>query len=132
MELAGIKPVASTPKHEGRSLLPLFSDPQHKWADRYLYFNTGKWEPEDDVRDYKFKSAAIRNSKYRLIWYKDEEILLNLEEDRTNLDNIAPSHPEIVKTMKAEYEKWWRRVYPHATKILPPWWNRSGRKPFTN
>ena len=47
MELAGIKPVASTPKHEGRSLLPLFSDPQHKWADRYLYFNTGKWEPED-------------------------------------------------------------------------------------
>ena len=49
---------------------------------------------------------TIRNSKYRLIWYKDEEILLNLEEEMTNLDNIAPSHPEIVKTMNpAEYER---------------------------
>ena len=22
--------------------------------------------------------------------------------------------------MKAEYEKWWEGVYPHATKTLPP------------
>ena len=131
MELAGIEPVASTPKHEGRSLLPLFSDPQHKWADRYLYFNTGKWEPEDDVRDYKFKSAAIRNTKYRLIWNRDQEILLNLEQDMTNQNNVAKSHPEIVKTMKAEYEKWWERVYPHATKTLPPVVQQGWQKAFS-
>ena len=130
MELAGIEPVASTPEYEGRSLLPLFSDPQHKWADRYLYFNTGKWEPEDDVREYKFKSAAIRNAKYRLIWSRDEEILLNLEGDMTNLDNIAKNHPEIVKTMKAEYEKWWERVYPHAIKTLPPVVEQEWTKTF--
>jgi hypothetical protein len=65
-----------------------------------------------------------------LIWYKDEEILLNLEKDRTNLDNIAPSHPEIVATMKAEYEKWWRRAYPHATKILPPVVEQEWEKAF--
>ena len=99
-------------------------------ADRYLYFNTGKWEPEDDVREYKFKSAAIRNAKYRLIWNRDEEILLNLEKDMTNLDNIAKSHPEIVTTMKAEYEKWWERVYPHATKTLPPVAEQAWTKTF--
>ena len=130
MELAGIKPVASTPKYEGRSLLPLFRDPQHKWADRYLYFNTGKWDPEDDVSDYKFKSAAIRNAKYRLIWYRDEEILLNLEQDMTNMDNIAKNHPEIVQAMKAEYEKWWERVYPRASKTLPPVVEQQWEKAF--
>ena len=36
----------------------------------------------------------------------------------TNLDNIAPSHPEIVKTMKAEYEKWWKRL-PSRQKTPP-------------
>ena len=130
MELAGIEPVASTPKYEGRSLLPLFSDPEHNWADRYLYFNTGKWEPDDDVRDYKFKSAAIRNTKYRLIWNRDQEILLNLEQDMTNQNNVAKSHPEIVKTMKAEYEKWWERVYPHAIKTLPPAVEQEWQKTF--
>ena len=130
MELAGIKPVASTPKFEGRSLLPLFRDYPHKWADRYLYFNTGKWEPEDDVSEYKFKSAAIRNSKYRLIWDHDQEILLNLEQDKTNKVNIAASHPEIVATMKATYEKWWEGVYPHAIKTLPPEVEQDWRKAF--
>ena len=131
MELAGIEPVASTPKYEGRSLLPLFRDPEHNWTDRYLYFNTGKWEPDDDVRDYKFKSAAIRNTKYRLIWNRDQEILLNLEQDMTNQNNVAKSHPEIVKTMKAEYEKWWERVYPHATKTLPPVVQQGWQKAFS-
>ncbi len=121
---------ASTPKHEGRSLLPLFSDPEHNWADRYLYFNTGKWEPDDDVRDYKFKSAAIRNTKYRLIWNRDQEILLNLEQDMTNQNNVAKSHPEIVNTMKAEYEKWRERVYPHAIKTLPPAVEQEWQKTF--
>nr|MCS5646480.1 hypothetical protein [Candidatus Neomarinimicrobiota bacterium] len=82
------------------------------------------------VRDYKFKGAAIRNAKYRLIWYQDEEILLNLEQDMTNMDNIAKNHPEIVQAMKAEYEKWWERVYPHATKTLPPVVEQEWTKTF--
>jgi hypothetical protein len=42
----------------------------------------------------------------------------------------APSHPEIVKTMKAEYEKWWKSIYPHATKILPPVVEQEWEKAF--
>ena len=48
----------------------------------------------------------------------------------TNLDNIAKNHPEIVKTMKAEYEKWWERVYPHAIKTLPPVVEQEWTKTF--
>jgi len=48
----------------------------------------------------------------------------------TNMDNIAKNHPGIVKTMKAEYGKWWERVCPRASKITPPVVKQEWTKTF--
>ena len=37
--------------------------------------------------------------------------LYNMEDDKTETQNLAAQHPEIVKELAALYKQWHRRVY---------------------
>jgi arylsulfatase len=82
---------------EGKSLLPVFRGKKRK-PHEYLY-----WE--------HIGHEAVRHGKWKLVSKKrDNWELYDLEEDRSELNNLADKHPDLVEHLKAKYEQW-------ATKI---------------
>ncbi len=90
---------------EGRSLLPACLGEK---VERDAIY----WEHEGN--------RAIREGKWKLVakGEKGPWELFDLENDRTELDNLAGKHPERVERLAAKWEAWAQRsnVYP-----LQPW-----------
>lgn len=105
IELAGARyPSAPIQPAEGRSLLPAFGG--KSVARGALY-----WEHEGN--------RAIREGKWKLVALDPggEWELYDMEKDRTEMHNLAPSEPARVRRMAAKWEDWARR-----TNTLPwPW-----------
>ena len=96
---------------EGTSLVPAFDD---KELIRDAIF----WEHEGNravrMGEWKLVSKAAKRQPY--IWDQIEEIdqsaweLFNIEADRTEMANLAHSHPELVKKMSAMWASWAKRT----------------------
>jgi arylsulfatase len=97
---------------EGRSLWPLFLNPQAPWADRYLYTHVGRWNPGTPPQE--FHNCSIRNTRYSLVRAKNNRWeLYDLHNDRGESHNIAGEHPDIVKQLSMAYDQWWQSVQPY-------------------
>ena len=86
---------------EGKSLAPIFEDKNRIPHD--LIF----WE--------HFGNRAIRSGKWKLVEDSKNKAsigweLYNMDEDRTELNNLIDKEPDIVKELKEKYEKWAQRV----------------------
>jgi len=80
---------------EGQSLTRVFA--QDSAAERPLY-----WEHEGN--------AAIRVGKWKLVkQYPNDWELYDMQLDRTELNDLAPSEPEKVRQYVDGYEKWAKR-----------------------
>jgi len=91
--------------YEGKSLVTLFDSDER---DREMLF----WEHEGN--------AAIREGKWKLVKkYPNQWELYNMQEDRTEVNNLLEQYPDRVKKMKKAYESWANRcnVIPRE-KIL--------------
>ncbi len=108
---------------EGTSLLPAFEN--KKLNREYLF-----WEHEGN--------RAIRKGKWKLVseaWFwphmhdsinelpPEKWELFDLEADRTELNDVSATHPEVVKELAAQWLKWARRI---GAVPKPP---NSGKKP---
>ena len=82
---------------EGKSLLPVFRGKQRS-PHEYLFWEHMKHEA---VRHGKWKLVASRRGNWELY---------DMENDRTELNNLADKYPEIVRRLKAKYEQWAQRV----------------------
>lgn len=100
---------------EGKSLVSVFS--QDELEREALY-----WEHEGNraVRMGKWKLVSKASKKRSFLWDKKEELqpadweLFDMEKDRTELNNIATQHPELVEKMAAMWLTWGKR-----TGIIP-------------
>jgi arylsulfatase len=82
-----LKPVA------GISLLPVFQGRQRQPHDT-LFWQFGQ-------------AKALRRGNYKLVRYgNDPWELYDLNEDRTELDNLAEKHPDTVHHMSALWQQW--------------------------
>jgi arylsulfatase len=61
------------------------------------------------VRDGKWKIVSLRGAP-------DDWQLYDMEADRTELNNLAEKHPEIVKRMAAAWHAWAKRCYVVTSK----------------
>ncbi|MHC4332296.1 MAG: hypothetical protein ACYSUV_00925 [Planctomycetota bacterium] len=80
---------------EGKSLVPAFVD---KTIEREAIY----WEHEGN--------RAVRRGKWKLVAKnrRDWE-LYDMEADRTELNDLAQKHPEIVEQLTAMYDSWAKR-----------------------
>ncbi|MBT3272034.1 MAG: arylsulfatase [Spirochaetales bacterium] len=89
LEGKSIKPV------EGFSMTPTFIDQPHQREVLY-------WEHEGN--------RAVRRGKWKLVRKNDTDWELhNMEEGRTEVNNVAADHPEIVKELTSLYNSWAKR-----------------------
>ena len=108
-EIAGV-PIAGdlARQVEGRSLMPLLTDPQSAWPDRLLVTHVGRW-PRGKAAEAKFADCSIRDSRFTLV--KNAE-LYDLQIDPGESKNVIADHPEEVAKLRAAYDQWWLDVQP--------------------
>ena len=121
---------------EGRSLLPLLKNPKAEWADRTLVHHVGRWG-KGKAEESKYNNCAIQNSRFTLV---NNAELYDLQSDPGEKTNVIAEHPEIVASLRATYEQWWKDVQPllvnenvtDAPKINPMkalYWKQFGGGP---
>jgi arylsulfatase len=123
-ELAGAKIPPGTQPRDGRSLLPLLDRTTAQWDDRFLFTHVGRWGKGSDPDQAKFKSCAVRSEQYRLVNNRE---LYDINADPGETTNIIDQHPDVVKTMRAAYDKWWNETRPLMVNEAVP---NSPTKPF--
>lgn len=82
---------------EGKSLLPVFRGKKRS-PHEYLFWEHVKHEA---VRHGKWKLVASRRGNWELY---------DLENDRTELNNLADKYPDIVRRLRTKYQQWAQRV----------------------
>jgi arylsulfatase A-like enzyme len=126
-ELAGAKlNRRTTAQIEGRSLVPLLENPAAPWPNRFLFTHLGRWPKGADPNDSKFKSCAVRNARWTLVSDSGARApqwqLFDVTSDYGQKQDVATTHPEVVREMAAAYDVWWRSVQPQLVneKVMGP------------
>ncbi len=115
-EIVGAKLGNDTAKQvEGHSLVPLLKNPASAWTDRTLVAHQGRWE-RGKAAESKYLHCSIRNTRWQLVCdTKDGSKrweLFDLKADPGEKNDVASTHPEMVKELEAAYDKWWEEVLP--------------------
>ena len=105
--LAGVDELP-TEQVEGRNLVPLLRNPESRWADRHLFTQIARWRTGSEPNDHQWSKFAVRNQRYRLVGNS----LFDMKKDPGQKTDIAAKHPEIVKSMRAAYDKFWKEARP--------------------
>ena len=108
---------------EGRSLLPLIENPGADWTDRFLFTQRARWKTGSEPNDHQWQNFAVRNQRFRLV--ADE--LYDMENDPGQTSDVASQHPEVVKTMRAAYDAFWKEARPLMVNESVP---MSPTRPF--
>jgi arylsulfatase len=108
-EITGAKLSQEVQKQvEGRSLLPLLKNPKADWPERTILHHVGRWE-KGKAEESKYDKCAIQNSRFT--WVNHSE-LYDLKADPGETRNVANEHPEVVASLRADYDAWWSETVP--------------------
>jgi arylsulfatase A-like enzyme len=107
IDLCGLQPPKKA-AFDGTSLAPLLRGKTDTLPDRMLVVQYGQ-------RPVKWDGAVLWQ-KWRLV--KGEE-LYDLTSDPGQKKNVAAGHADVVKKMRAHYEKWWAEVAPRLDDFSP-------------
>ncbi len=94
---------------EGRSLLPLLTEEAPQWPDRMLVTHVGRWPQFADPAMFKWKGAALRTERFRLV---NNQALYDMQADPGQTKNVIKQHPELVKQLRRDYDLWWEQTLP--------------------
>lgn len=102
---------------EARNLTPLLENPAASWEDRFLFTHVGRWPKGTSPDAAKLRNASVRNTQYTLVSeigqgpraQKTEPTwqLFDVIADPSQKNDIAASHPEVVKKLSDAYDAWW-------------------------
>jgi len=133
-ELAGAE-IPADVRLDGRSLVPLLTDPEAPWPDRYVFVHQGRW-PKGQADAWKFKNCAVRNARFRFV---NNSELYDLKSDPGETTNVIDEHPDVVARMRKAYDAWWAEarqgmvnedaVGPDVNPIKALYWKQFGGGP---
>jgi arylsulfatase len=111
-EIAGAKLDAKVrAQFEGRSLVPLLTNPSAPWSERTLFTHVGRWPRFSDPDNAKFANCSIRTPRWHLVSIKGDSKpaweLYDVSVDYGEKNNVIAAHPEVVAKLTAEYDAWW-------------------------
>jgi hypothetical protein len=102
-------------KFDGRSLEPLLAGQDADWTDRTLFF---QWH-RGDIPELG-RAFAARSQHYKLVQWggvaersplpQGPPQLFDMTADPFEERDVAAAHPEIVDSLRREYERWFRDV----------------------
>jgi len=99
---------------QGVSLLPSITEDQPVREYALVEYNKSvqqffliwRKHPNFDIRSFNYRIKALRNLRYKYIWYSNGiDELYDLEKDPEETNNIAREQPDIVEKMKLDLEK---------------------------
>ncbi len=111
-ELAGIEYEEVNPI-DGKSFAPLLFNENKDWANRYFFTHQSRW---DSLEQYP---SSIRDNTYRLVNYNGTWELYDMENDSSQLTNIAEQNTEIVKEMSQAYDEWFVEITKEFKGRMP-------------
>lgn len=101
---------------EGRSLVPLLKNPSSEWAERTLFTHAGRWPVGTDPNTWKYANCSVRTPRWHLVCVSNDRSkqwqLFDVRADPGEKTDVAATHPDVVKQLDAEYDKWWAAVVP--------------------
>jgi len=134
LEVCGVAPPASA-SLDGTSLLPLLTDSSAPWPTRTLYaqFHRG-------VHPDQYRNTAVCNGPYKLVQPvgrgiepftpdKAEFELYDLKNDPFEQEDIAARHPETVRRLKADYDRWFAAVCSSGFEPVRTWIGSAVQNP---
>lgn len=126
LEMAGVKDYTTRQPIDGISFVPLLKGTGDPSKGRPLYWNYPNLWGNDGPGIGP--TAAVRQDDWKLIYYyaDGKKELFNIKNDIGEKNNLASSHPEIVKRLSAElgtYLRWVDAQRPRfkATGLAAPW-----------
>lgn len=116
-EIAGAKlTVDVVAQVEGRSLVPLLTNPRADWPNRTLFTHLGRWPKGTDPNTWKYRTCSVRNDRWHLVSASQNEAanwqLFDLTTDPSEATNLADKHPDVVRDLDSQYDRWWASVQP--------------------
>jgi len=108
-------PDAVKPTLDGRSLVPVLNDASAAWADRTLVTHAGRWASGERAKA-QYRNCSIRDARFSLVSASKDGAkawqLFDLKADPGQQTDVAGTHPDAVKRLAAEYDRWWADVQP--------------------
>jgi arylsulfatase B len=96
---------------DGRSLAPLIYDNPAPWPSRTIVTDSQR------VRDpIKWRKSATMTDKWRLI---NGEELYNMESDPGQTQDVSAQYPEVMQSLRVDYDRWWASISPGFAKETP-------------
>jgi arylsulfatase A-like enzyme len=116
VELCGLKPPAAH-RPDGRSLVPLLRSESVPW-DRTHFIQHNQIVVEGNYqmdRPQAWRNAVALTARWRLV---NGDELYDMEIDPGQRTNATAQHPEIVSSLRRQYDLWWEQMVGART------WNR--------
>jgi arylsulfatase len=115
-ELAGVSLADEVKAQvEGRSLVPLLRNSQASWPERLLFTHVGRWG-KGKAAQSQYLRCSVRTSRWQMV--SDEKTgqkrwqLFDLQNDRSQKNDVAEDHVEVVEKLDLAYSEWWASVQP--------------------
>jgi arylsulfatase A-like enzyme len=114
LDILGVKDNEYWKTLQGVSLMPSITDdkPVREYAlveyskSVQQFFLIWRRHPDFDIRRFNYRIKALRNLKYKYIWYSNGmDELYDLERDPGETNNIASDKLDIVERMRLDLEK---------------------------
>ena len=102
---------------EGRSLVPLLTNPSAPWAERLLITHLGRWPKGTNPSKYQYAQCSVRTPRWHLVcdsprgekrWQ-----LFDIPKDPGEKSNVAAQHSDVVQELDTAYNRWWQSILPY-------------------
>ena len=106
LELSRAPQPDDAPPIDGRTLVPLLTLPNPRWADRPLYVHA---EPPADPS--ALYPGAVRTQRFNLV---NGSELYDVDADPGEQENVAAKYPDWAEYLRMAYQAWFRSALPRG------------------
>lgn len=115
IDLCGLTP-PKNPGFDGRSFKELLTHPKAATPERSLVV-----ERQRTITPAKWTQYAVMTERWRMLQEKgDAPLLYDMQADPGQQTAVASAHPEVVQSLKADYEQYWQHVSPGDREVARP------------